>query len=429
MLSIGITLGKARVISVDAKWAVTKGSNSIVHFIQTYTEEIDYIKETYPVVSYVVGNDSDFPYAYMKNKESAGMFYEMFDFFENMLNIEFKQIMDVDYQTAVDQLESNEIQLLTGLLFLSNEETSLVEKGLVENEGSLAISRLIDTNRAILIGKEVKEEYSQEIIRACYWGTQDLLFPILIDGYLEDHIIVYNSLEEAILAMHADEIQGLFIKEKNYQKLVDELPISNVVVGESTEYLLEERFTYCAENKELNEMLDKLITLYLSINSTEEGETRIAINLNELSENTIHVLKIGTFLVLLLVAIVLIYFIYQKLHKMKVRRIRYRELEKKLVIKGEEEDELLHIDIRKRKITSNKYFGILGLKQFKHSLSIKELTKLTGYDYTVHYMNISIQGEDVFVEEYSLFVNGDKLQFIERGVYADGYIVSVLSKE
>jgi len=429
VLIAAIMFSRSHMPVVHAANDTNKEENAINEFLSENKDKLLMIQERYPIISYSIGNDSDFPYAYEQGNKQTGIYHRMFSYFGEILDITFKQVEATDYQTAIAMLEKNEIQLLTGLVFLCNDNLEMIESDLVSDSRRISFSRKIDDNKAILIGTELEEDYTPSLISTYYWGVEELLLPLVTGTILDGCTIGYNTLEEAIYALHGNEIQGLLIKEKNYHYLVDKLLSCKPIWVTDTTYQLEEHFTYCSDNKELNDVLDELITLYLNFNDIQEIETKSASAFGQFSENTIHVIKIGTFLIVLLISILLIYYCYHATRIFNIRKLRFRSLEQKLPLSDMKDYEILHIDLRRGKINSNKHFAIFGLKRMKSKLRIRELSKMTGYDFTMHYKNILIQGEEEFIEEYALYVNGVKLHMTEKGVYFDGYMVSVLMQD
>lgn len=413
-------------VNTQNNGTIKEEQQAIGEFSESQKDKLDFLRETYETIYYAIGNENDFPFAYINNTEQNGIYYEMCSYFSDVLGIEFEQVEDMDYQTALAKLAENQIQLLTGLLYRSGNEAEFVEKDLIIDNSLISSSTSIDQSQVILVAREGEEKLDTETIPNYYWGAEEQFLSLSNDSILDGHTIVYNSLEEVIHAIEGDEIQGMLVKDKNFAFLVDNSTFNVPMTVLSTSFQVGEHLTYSTENEILNEVLDDLLTIFLNFHPINENEVVATSQYDRSEENTRHVIMIGSSVLGMLAVVLFIYASSQAILTHKRRKKAFKDLEKRLTIDQEEEYELLYIDLGKGKIKSNKNFALFQLNTKRKLLKIRELSKLIGYDYAMHYKNIMIQGEEEFFEEYELYINGVKYHLAEKGVFLGGYFVTAV---
>ncbi len=411
-------------------------------FHDTQKEKIQLLQEAYDCIYYAIGDDSDYPFSYInKEGEACGTYYDMFSFFAKELNIDFQMVNFDDYQVALGELEENKIQVLTGMLIPTTNQVSILEDNLLSDSSKITLSECIAKNNIILVSK-VKSDtiMNRESVPNYYWGAEERILPFINQTELDGHTIAYNTFEELAQAINGDELQGLLIKESNYNFIVDNYLKDTFQTVIDITYPTEERFAYNAENATLNGVLDSLLSIYVDNQGANQISTEIdpestdvinTLTLNDSQEDDTskrHVIAISTYVFGVAAAVLIIFSASTKIKDVAIRKSRVKELESRLRIKPEVEYEKFYIDLKQGKITSSKHFKTLLNKRKRKSLRLKELSQLTGFDYELHYKNIVFLGEEEFTEEYSLYVKGEKRNFIEAGIYNNGFMVTVLTK-
>lgn len=399
-------------------------------------EKIQLLQEAYDCIYYAIGDDNDYPFSYVnKEGEACGTYYDMFSFFAKELNIDFQMVNFDDYQVALGELEENKIQVLAGMLIPTTNQVNILEDNLLSDSSKITLSERIAKNNIILVSK-VKRDIimNRESVPNYYWGAEERILPFINQTELDGHTIAYNTFEELVQAINGDELQGLLIKESNYSFIVDNFLKDSLQKVVDITYPTEERFAYNAENATLNGVLDSLLSIYLDAHQGAKTESTDVINtltLNDSQEDDTskrHVIAISTYVFGVAAAVLIIFSASTKIKDIVIRKSRVKELESRLRIKPEVEYEKFYVDLKQGKITSNKHFKTLLNKRKRKSLRLKELSQLTGFDYELHYKNIVFLGEEEFTEEYSLYVKGEKHNFIESGIYNNGFMVTVLTK-
>lgn len=135
---------------------------------------------------------------------------------------------------------------------------------------------------------------------------------------------------------------------------------------------------------------------------------------------------VGIFVGCAIFAGILMYLGFKKYYYFKRRRRAFYELYQNLGIKEVKELEIFWIDLQRMKITSNKYFDCFQLHSHNKTIKINKLSALTGFDFYSHYKDIISKRKEEFKIEYDLYVEGEKLHFIERGAFVGCYLVTVV---
>lgn len=412
-------------------------------FHNTQKENIQLLQDTYDCIYYGIGDDYDYPFSY-RNKEGKvyGIYYDMLSYFAKELNMDFQMVHYDDYQVALGELEENKIQVLTGMLIPTTKQESILEDNLLSDSNTITLSERIAKNNIILASKTQNNTImDRELVTNYYWGAEERILPVINQTELDGHTIAFNSFEELVQAINGDELQGLLIKESNYNFIVDNFLKDSFQNVMDITYPTEERFAYNAENVTLNGVLDSLLKIYLDAHaganqnskefdpeSTDVISTLTISDSQEDDTSKRHVIAISKYVLGVAVAALIIFSASTKIKDAAIRKSRVKELESRLRMKPEVEYEKFYIDLKQGKITSNKHFKTLLNKRKRKSLHLKELSQLTGFDYELHYKNIVFLGEEEFTEEYSLYVKGEKHNFIESGIYSNGFMVTVLTK-
>ena len=412
-------------------------------FHKNQKENLQLLQESYDCIYYMIGDENDFPFSYKnKNGENCGNYYEILSFFEEELSIKFQKVEYDDYQIALEKLEDNKIQLLTGMLIPKAKNPSILEDNLFVDANKVTVSDCIAENNIVLISKKNNDTIvSRNLISSYYWGADERILPIVHQTELDGHTIAYNSFEDLIQAINGDELQGLLIKESNYRFVVDNYFEDSFYNVTDISYPTEERFAYNVENATLNGVLDGLLNIYLDahVGAKEETAESNSLTMDVINMSTTsdqqeddtskrHVIGISTYVLGVAVAVLFVFSASTKIKDTAIRKNRVKELESRLSIKPDVEYEKFYIDLKEGQITSNKHFKTLLNKRKRKTMRLKELSQLTGFDYELHYKNIVFLGEEEFTEEYSLYVKGEKHYFMESGVYSNGFMVTVLTK-
>lgn len=397
-------------------------------FYKSQIDKIQLLQETYGCIYYAIGDTNDYPFSYTdESGVDLGLYYDIIAYFKEALNIDFKMVQFEDYQVALEKLEENEIQILTGMLITSEEEPSFYEKNLLSNSKNITFSDRITKNNLILVGRNDKT-FSMEAVPNYYWGIEERFSPLVKDTVFEGHTIEYNSYNDLVQAVNGDELQGMLIKESNFNHNVDKLleKSANTILDYSIPFT--ERFAYNAENVTLNELLNDLLNIYLEYHNVNDNVSVVNEIDSEDETSKRHVIGITTYVFGLAATVLIIFYASKHITKYVNRRKRIRDLENRLMIKLDADSEKFYIDLKQGKITSSRHFKSMLKKRKRKTLRLKELSVLTGYDYELHYKNIVFLGEELFTEEYALYVDGEKRHFVENGVYSNGFLVTVLTK-
>lgn len=409
----------------------------ILAFQQAHEKEIESIQKNYPVIRYVITEDQDYPFSFHLNGEKQGICYDIISYLKEVLGVEFEPVEESDYQSAVEQLQKNEVQILTGIPYIvelkeSNQddnESNIEEDISVIN--NVTFSEMFGTSRLILAGRKVEEtEYNEEVIPYFYWGTEEqYLFASKKVDSLTGHVISYNSFEELVAAIQEEEIQGLLIKERNFDYLVDNLLKEVPEKALVTSYVLEERLAFSEENPDLNDMINQVLTLYVKNHTVEEwidehNTTKQSMVLEEGLKPIKDVAIVG--LPVILCICFLLFFCRLKNRKRKNKI--FHELECRLITEKDFNSEMFYIDFGKGRIYGKRLFKLFEITERHKHMKISELTRLTGYDYGAHYKNILRKAEEEFTEEYDMYINGEKYHMIERGVFLGCCVVTQVKR-
>lgn len=383
---------------------------SLKAFLEENQDIISELKDSKQQLRYIiVGEDQKLATV----EKQQGYYQEMVSLLMDEIALPLQQVEQEELISALAELEEENLSIVFGYPQMNNNVSSM----LVNREESLV---LVTT----------KKDMKRSEVPYFYWGTEEYLRSYIKDSILEDHTILFNSGSDLFEAFLQGEIEGMLIKKSTYEKYLqegEELYLVSDMVFPIQEYIL-----ISSEEDVLSRFMKRFLSFYEKY-IKEEQLSAIEVRYQEPKEGVKEKNVLWTTSIIIGLAFIIALFsivIYHRKNKKKkqIASLLYQELS---VIhhKGQE---VLIVDLVTGKIRSSQNFSCLfeNLKSFhRKNIKIKELSNKIGFNFEEHYRYICRRFERTYQFQYQLYLGGVRYLVKEEGIFEQGILVLLMSKE
>lgn len=385
-------------------------NTSLREFIKDNQDIISELRDTKQPMHYsIIGVDE----IQATTAKQQGYYQEMVSLLIDKINLPLQPVKQEELNSIVAEMEENHLSIVFGHPLVKDCATSILSS----KEESLV---LVTTKKGMT---------AQEVPYA-YWGAEEYLSSHIKDTILEGHTILFNTATDLFHAVLEGEIEGMLIKDSTYESYLQEEKelylVSDVV------FPLQEYIVISNQQEVLLKFMKNFLPFYDNYRKIEQistAEIRYLKPMQGMKEGV--AFWTSSIIMGLAFIITIIYLVFRRRSEKKKKQIA-SVLYQELSVLHDNNQEVFVVDLLTGKIRSYHHFSRFFENQnalHRKQMSLKELSNKIGFNFEEHYRYIGRQFNRTYLFQYQLYLGGVRYQVKEEGIFEQGILVLLISKE
>ncbi|ABX41149.1 hypothetical protein [Lachnoclostridium phytofermentans] len=345
--------------------------------------------------------------------KQQGYYQEMVSLLIDKINLPLQLIEQEELNSVVAEMEEDNLSIVFGHPFVIDCATSILSN---KEESLVLVTR--------------KKDMTAQEVPYAYWGVEEYLSSYIKDTILEEHTILFNTATDLCHAVLDGEIEGMLIKYSTYESYLQEG--KDLYLVSDVTFPLQEYIVISNQQKVLLRFMKKFLPFYDNYNKLEQtstAEIRYLRPIGGMKEGV--ALWTSSIIMGLAFFITLLYFVFRRRREKKRKQIA-SVLYQELAVLHDNNQEVFIVDLLTGKIRSNHHFSCFFENQnslHRKHMSLKELSNKIGFNFEEHYRYISRQFDRTYLFQYQLYLGGVRYLVKEEGIFEQGILVLLISKE
>jgi hypothetical protein len=251
-----------------------------------------------------------------------------------------------------------------------------------------------------------------------------------VNMYQEEYQNIMKRAADLFHAVLEGEIEGMLIKYSSYELYLHEEKelylVSDVV------FPLQEYIVISNQQDVLLRFMKKFLPFYEKYRREEQittAEVRYLKPIRGMKEGV--ALWTSSIIMGLAFIVTIIYFIFRHQREKKKKQIA-SVLYQEISALHDNNQEVFVVDLLTGKIRSKHHFSCFFENQsalHRKHMSLKELSNKIGFNFEEHYRYISRHFDRTYLFQYQLYLGGVRYKVKEEGIFEQGILVLLISKE
>ncbi len=403
------TQAQATVTEVDARIEQAVQDKKSQEFLKENESLIQQIKAQYKSIQVIIGTGG--------NSSKDKIYEQLIQYLSHMTQIPYTTRKTTITQEELPEFMDTQADVIFGIVL--PEEEDIVS---IKPSSNISFERLEGDifQNSLLLGSYTKNgTISLDHIPNYYWGSIIDYEEQLRNTMLNNHMVYYNTYSELMEACEKGHICGMLLPESYYE--YDQTSKSKSFEKvEGFSIPASEYYVISSNAKKLTKLLNQIVVIYdelydsyfTSMHYNEE---------DEMMKDTVMMLGSTSIVGLSLLKGVLYFSEQYKLSQMK----------KKLSIQSGRMNDILCIDMKRKKVCSTKGFRLFGFQGHRKNkkISMKHLRERIGFDFYKYYEYIIKKQQLVFQHSFTLYINGIPYEFEEEGRVEGRRLVTIIYRK
>ncbi|HCL02522.1 MAG TPA: hypothetical protein DHW61_08925 [Lachnoclostridium phytofermentans] len=383
---------------------------SLRNFIEDNQDIISELRDTKQPLYYIIVGVDEIQATTVKQQ---GYYQEMVSLLIDKINLPLQPVKQEELNSIVAEMEEDNLSIVFGHPLVKDCATSILSS----KEESLV---LVAT----------KKDMTAEEVPYAYWGVEEYLSSYIKDTILDEHTILFNTATDLYHAVLEGEIEGMLIKYSTYESYLQEEKelylVSDVV------FPLQEYIVISNQQEVLLRFMKMFLPFYDNYRKIEQiatAEIRYLRPIHGMKEGV--ALWTSSIIMGLTFIVTVLYFVFRHRREKKRKQLA-SVLYQELSVLYDNNQEVFIVDLLTGKIRSNHHFSCFFENQsalHRKHMSLKELSSKIGFNFEEHYRYICRQFDRTYLFQYQLYLGGVRYQVKEEGIFEQGMLVLLISKE